>query len=89
MGPLDSLFHLLNFMAPALCMALLIACFSHIFMKKQAAVPMFVKQVAINFGVGLLLLMVGLWFFGNDGKVATYAALVLGCATSQMLMLRR
>jgi hypothetical protein len=28
----------------------------------------------------------GLMFFGHDGQMATYAALVLACATSQWLV---
>jgi hypothetical protein len=34
------------------------------------------------------VLLGGLWFFGHDGKMATYAALVLACASSQWWMLR-
>jgi hypothetical protein len=30
----------------------------------------------------------GLVFFGRDGKMASYVAMVLLCATSQWLMLR-
>jgi hypothetical protein len=32
------------------------------------------------------VLLIGLIGFGNDGKVVTYAALVLACATSQWLL---
>jgi hypothetical protein len=30
----------------------------------------------------------GLWYFGRDGKVATYAAVVLAVATAQWLAAR-
>ena len=40
-------------------------------------------QAAINSAVGVLVLLVGLWFFGRDGKMATYAALVTLVALSQ------
>jgi hypothetical protein len=41
--------------------------------------------LALNFGAGLVALAAGLWFFGRDGKMATYAAMVLVVATSQWL----
>jgi hypothetical protein len=88
MGPTDLALHLLNFIAPALFIAVLMPLAARIFMKKKSAALAWRTQAAINFVVGLLLLTAGLWFFGQDGKMATYAALVLGCATSQALMLR-
>jgi hypothetical protein len=33
-------------------------------------------------------LFAGLWFFGHDGKMASYGAMVLACATSQWVLLR-
>jgi len=33
--------------------------------------------------------LLGLVFFGRDGKMATYSAMVLVCASSQWLMMRR
>ena len=38
---------------------------------------MLLAQAAINFVAGSAALLVGLWFFGNDGKMATYAAMLL------------
>ena len=40
---------------------------------------------AVNFAAGLAVLAAGLWFFGRDGKMATYAALVIVMGTSQWL----
>jgi hypothetical protein len=37
---------------------------------------------------GSAALLGGLWFFGHDGKMVTYAALVLVCATVQWLLVR-
>jgi len=45
-------------------------------------------MAAINFIVSLAALLLGLVFFGRDGKMATYLGMVLMCATSQWLMLR-
>lgn len=88
MGPIDLLIHLLNFAAPALGVAVLTALAARLFMKKRPAAQSLYAQAAINFVVCLAVLLGGLWFFGNDGKMATYAALVLACATSQWWMVR-
>jgi hypothetical protein len=83
----NALIHLLNFAAPALVLALslpVLARFLGRFSgRKQAASLSLLAQVAINFVAGLVALMVGLWFFGRDGKMATYAALVLVLASTQ------
>jgi len=36
--------------------------------------------VTINAMAGVFVLAAGLWAFGRDGKMATYAAMVLACA---------
>ncbi len=89
MRTLDLLLHLLNFAAPAACVALLMMLGSRIFIRKQPMAPRLWAQFAINFVVCLMALVVGLWFFGRDGKMASYAALVVCCTTSQWWMLRR
>lgn len=88
MGPLDSLIHVLNFLAPAAGVAVLTAIAARVLMKKGPAALGLPVQMAINFVVGGLLMLAGLEFFGHDGKMATYAALVAGIATSQLWLLR-
>lgn len=88
MGLLDLLNHVLNFVAPALVLALLLPLGARWFMKKKSAVPAFWTQAAVNFAASALVLLLGLWFFGRDGKMATYAGMVLVCSTSQWLLRR-
>ena len=88
MGLFDLINHLLNFAAPAVCLALFVTLAAHFFMKKMPAGPALLAQVAINFAVCLVSLGLGLWFFGRDAKMATYVAMVLLCATSQWLLKR-
>jgi hypothetical protein len=88
MGPLDLLNHLLNFVAPALWMAVAVTLVARFFMKKKPVAPSLWAQSAINFVVSVAVLALGLWFFGHDGKMATYTGMALLCATSQWLMLR-
>lgn len=86
MGPLDLLNHLLNFMAPAAWVAIAVTVLARFFMPKRPVARSQTAQVAINFAVCLAALVLGLLVFGRDGKMATYAAMVLLGATSQWVM---
>ena len=88
MDLLTALNHLLNFAAPALVQAMVLVLGSRVFMKKTAAALSWWSQVAIVFVVGCGVLVAGLWWLGRDGKVLTYAALVLATATCQWLLRR-
>ncbi|MBI2769923.1 MAG: hypothetical protein HYX47_09890 [Burkholderiales bacterium] len=88
MGPLDLLIHLTSFAAPALAVALLVAAAARFLLPKRPGARIYLAQAAINFVAGLVALAAGLWYFGNDGKMLTYAGLVLACATSQWLASR-
>ena len=88
MGILALLNHAINFAAPALWLALLMPLLGRIFMKNRAVAHTPSAQVAILFGVGLLVLLLGLALFGRDGKMLTYLAVVIAIATSQWVMLK-
>ena len=88
MGPIDLLNHVLNFVVPALSVALVVVLLARIYMPNRPAAPAWWAQAAINFVVNVVVLLVGLWFFERDGKMATYAALVLACASCQWVLLR-
>ena len=88
MGPLELLIQLLNFVAPALFVAIVVALASRLFTRKVPVAKSWWAQTTINFVVGVAALLLGLWYFGHDGKMATYTALVVGCATSQWAMTR-
>jgi len=88
MGPLDLLLHLLNFAAPALFLALLLPLLARLVLPKRPAAREKWAWVAMNFVAGLAVLGAGLWWFGHDGKMATYAALVAVMASGQWLASR-
>ncbi len=88
MSLLVALNHLLNFVAPALALAVLLVLASHMFMGKMAKKQDRIASIAINFVVGCAVLGAGLVLLGRDGRMATYAALVLACASCQWLLLR-
>jgi hypothetical protein len=78
--------HLLNFLLPALVVGLLVAVLAPLVMKKARTHHSWLKQGAINSLACFVALLGGLWFFGHDGKMASYAAMVLTCACCQWLM---
>ena len=84
----DLLLHLLNFMAPAAFVSMAVVILSRLGQKKQLPLLGFWPQLALNFAVCLGALLAGLWFFGRDGKMATYVALVVLSASCQWVSLR-
>ena len=88
MGPLEALNHLLNFAAPAAALALVLVPLARVLMPKSAPALSWWAQAAIVFIVGCAVLVAGLWLQGRDGKMSTYAALVLASATCQWLLRR-
>lgn len=88
MGFFALLNHAINFVAPALWLALCLPLLSRFFMKKRPVAHTLKAQAAIHFIVGVVALLLGLALFGRDGKMLTYLALVLSGATSQWVMFK-
>jgi hypothetical protein len=86
LGPLDFLNHLLGFAAPAFAVAVLVTLAARLILPRGGGPRNWWGALGINFLAGLLVLGAGLWFFGRDGKMATYAAMVVGVATCQWLI---
>jgi len=82
MSPLDLLWHLLSFAAPAMAVALVVAGAGRVMFPGRGR---WWTHAAIHAVTGLVVLALGLWHFGVDGKMATYAALVAAIATSLWL----
>jgi hypothetical protein len=85
MGFLNPIFHLMNFLAPAMAVGVLLALAGPLLVGKSAIASPRIAQAAINVVAGSLALGLGLWFFGRDGKMASYAALLVVAATSQWI----
>jgi hypothetical protein len=88
MSPLALSLHLLNFIAPAVFMALVLPWVGRLVFRKAAFRHNWWTQSAIIFGVAASVLIAGLLWFGHDGKMATYAALVGLPAVAQGVLLR-
>jgi len=88
MGALALLNHAINFLAPALWLALLVPLLARVFMKKRPVALTLSAQIAINFVIGCGVLIAGLLLFGRDGKMLTYLGLVVMAATTQWWLQR-
>jgi uncharacterized BrkB/YihY/UPF0761 family membrane protein len=88
MGPLDLLNHLLSFAAPAVAVGLLVALAARILMPRQPKGMNWWAHAALNSIAGVVALTAGLWYFGVDGKMATYGGLVVVVATCQWAFAR-
>ena len=84
--------HLLNIMAPAAVMAVLLVMLNRfgslLFRSKDLEVPDFTTSLAIIFIVNEGVLSAGLVVFGHDGTMATYAAMVVGAALALVMLTR-
>jgi hypothetical protein len=74
---------LLNFVAPALFLAPVLALAARWMLRRDAGAPGFWAQAGLNFAAGVAVLAIGLWLFGRDGRMASYIALVLVCGSVQ------
>lgn len=87
MNALDVLVHVLNFVAPALGTALILALVSRVlFRQKNPPIPLMVQWLLGSLA-GSLVLVLGLLVLGRDGKMLTYLALVLALAGVQLMQL--
>lgn len=86
MGLFDVFFHLLNLIAPALLIAGVLALVG------RKIIPPGPKTYAtrtiwlVNMLVGTAILILGMLVFGHDGKIATYALLIVVQAGVQVLL---
>ena len=88
MGFLDVFWHLAGFAAPALVLAPAVVLAARIGRRKQVRTRRWLLELAVNFLVCLGVLAAGLVLAGQDGRMATYAALVLASASTQWLLER-
>jgi uncharacterized membrane protein len=85
MGPLDAIWHALNFFAPALGMAVLAASAAKLLWRRDLAAVPWLRLAMSAASAGVVVLIGGLVVFGRDGKMATYAALVVAAALALWL----
>lgn len=82
MGPLDALWHLLNFLAPAVGVGLLSAALVKLLWRHALKSVTWRRLAAWACSGATVALIGGLVFFGRDGRMSTYLAMVLFTAIS-------
>jgi len=85
MDLLGLMFHLLGFFAPAFFLALVMPLAARVVFGRRGG---WVAESLVVLVACVGVLVAGLWFFGRDGKMATYALLVLAGASVQWVAVR-
>lgn len=78
--------HLLGWLLPAIVLAPAMVLASRLLWGRPAGVRSWRRQVGLNLGVCVLVLLGGLLWFGADGRMGTYGALVLASAACQAVL---
>lgn len=84
----DIVWHLLNFAAPALALAVLLPAASALLLRPRAPWLPWWAQMLANAALGTLALLAALAWLGRDGKMLGYATLVLVLAAAQWCWVR-
>jgi hypothetical protein len=82
MGVLDLTWHLANLFAVPLLMGLIAAALAKLFWRQALARVRWHRLAWAAAAATCLTTLVGLLVFGRDGRMATYAVMVVACATA-------
>ena len=89
MSPVAQWNHLLNLAFPAGLTAMCLVMLTPIFVQKPRSAYRFLWQWVLIFGVGLVASLAGVYFLGQDGKMLTYAGMVLAMGLTQAVWVWR
>jgi hypothetical protein len=80
MRPLDALGHVINLFVPALALGALASALAKLLWRRELAAVRWTRMAAPACVVCAAVALAGLVAFGHDGRMATYAAMVVACA---------
>lgn len=80
MGPLDALWHLLDFAYPAFAVGALAAAGAKLLWRRELAAVPWLRLARDAVIACFVVLVAGLVIAGRDGKMATYLLMVAACA---------
>jgi hypothetical protein len=80
--PADAFWHLTNFFAPALVLAAVATAATKLVWRRELGAVGGLRLWAWASGAAAIASTVGLAVFEHDGRMATYAAMVLACAAA-------
>ncbi|MDQ6627389.1 MAG: hypothetical protein M3Z29_02915 [Pseudomonadota bacterium] len=78
----DALWHVANFVAPALATGFLAGAATKLLWRRELASVRWLRLGAWSSAAMLVVEVAGLLLFAHDGKMLTYAAMVLACAVA-------
>ena len=84
MGPIDTLVHLTNFFLPAVGVAVFGATLAKLVWRAELRTVRWTRLAASAGAGGSAVLLAGLVFFGRDGRMATYGAMVAAASLALM-----
>lgn len=79
-APIDAFWHIANFLAPAITVAAIASVLAKLLWRSDLRRVAWFRLFAWAAGVCAGVLIARLVVFGRDGRMATYAAMVVGCA---------
>jgi hypothetical protein len=79
-GVLDVVWHLLNFLAPAVGLGVLSAALAKLVWRRDLRTVTWLRLALWSSAAATLALVGGLLVLGRDGKIAAYAVMVLASA---------
>ena len=82
MGPIDAFWHLSNLFLSALLLGALAAALAKLLWRKELAAVAWKHLAGPACAASAAVVLAGLVLLGNDGKMATYAAMVAACAVT-------
>ncbi len=82
MGPLDALWHLLNFALPAVGVGAIAALAAKLLWRRELQRASWLRLSTWATLAGLSALVAGLLLFGRDGRMATYLMLLVASAAA-------
>jgi len=80
LNPVDAFWHFINFFAPAVGVGFLAAGATKLLWRRELAGVGWYRLAGWASAVTAAVLVLGLVIFESDGKMATYAAMVVACA---------
>jgi hypothetical protein len=82
MGPLDALVHVVNLFLPAVMLGTLAAALAKLLWRRELAGVSWVRLAGPAAASCATVALLGLVVSGRDGRMATYAAMVVACAVT-------
>jgi hypothetical protein len=82
MGPIDVIWHVSNLFLPALMLGALASALAKLLWRRELAAVPWKKLAGPACAACAAVVLAGLVITGRDGRMATYAAMVLACAAT-------